>query len=95
MPTYRDPLYAPITTEELITSQLHDAFSSETLLRFEQGLQLPFLTNYNGLFFRAVQDPPQIVVPQNLTKKVLHPNHHIVLEGHSGGQKLYHRIRKH
>ena len=93
-PEPTEPVYTPITTEELLTNQLHDAFCSETRRRLERGVAIPFKIDDNGLLVRTVQDPPQVVVPHNLKKKVLHINHHTLLAGHPGGKKLYHRIRK-
>lgn len=50
--------------------------------------------DYNGTFVRTVQDHPELFVPHNLEKKVLHAIQHTTLTGHTTGQKLYYMIRK-
>ncbi len=93
-PTPSDPLFTPITTEELLTEQLSDSFCTTIRRQLNEGGVVPFGFNDEGLLCRQVTDRDQIVVPHSLKARVLHINHYSRLAGHPGGTKLYHMIRK-
>ena len=92
-PTPSDPIFEPITTEELLTSQLSDAFCVSVRRRLNEGVVLPFGFNDESVLCRYVSHE-QIVIPQALKERVLHIHHYSRLAGHPGGRKLYQSIRK-
>ena len=92
-PTPSDPMFEPISIEELATAQLSDAFCVQIRRRLNEGVVLPFGENEDGLLCRKVSHE-QIVIPHALKQRVLHIHHYSRLEGHPGGRKLYQSIRK-
>ena len=92
----KEPLhFEPISMEEITVAQHSDNFCTDIARRLNEGVVLPFSHDENGLLVRAAFQSPQIVVPQELKKRVLFLNHYPSLAGHPGGRKLYHRIRRH
>lgn len=92
-PTPEDPLFRPISMEELAVAQFHDAFCVDIRRRLNEGVVLAFGENENGLLCRKVSHD-QIVIPHALKQRVLHIHHYARLAGHPGGRKLYQSIRK-
>ena len=89
-----DPIFEPISDEELSTAQLSDDFCSDIRRRLNGGVAVPFGFNDRGLLCRKTEAQDQIVIPHALKARVLHINHYSRLAGHPGGKKLYHTIRK-
>lgn len=54
----------------------------------------PFQTDDNGLLVRTANPSAQIVVPHSLKQRLLALSHYPVLAGHTGGRKLYYRVKK-
>ena len=92
-PTRDDPLFQPISTEELHVCQQQDALCSDIRRRLNRGEVLPFGFNEDGLLCRTVQHE-QIVIPHALKARVLHIYHYARLAGHPGGRKLYNTIKR-
>ena len=92
-PTPTDPVFQPITDEELVTAQLTDDFCVSVRRRLNEGVALPFGYNDNGILCRQASHE-QIVIPQSLKQRVLHINHYSRLAGHPGGRKMYQAISK-
>ena len=94
-PTPSDPMFQPISLEEMLTAQLSDQFCSDIRRQLNGGgVPVPFGFNDDGLLCRQTEDRNQIVVPHSLKPRVLHINHYSRLAGHPGGTKLYHTIRR-
>ena len=92
-PTPSDPMFEPISMEELATAQLSDAFCVQIRRRLNEGVVLPFGENDDGVLCRKVSHE-QIVIPHSLKQRVLHIHHYSRLAGHPDGRKLYQSIRK-
>ena len=86
--------FQPIQIEELLREQLVDGFCTEICRRLNGGEVLPFDIDDEGLLTRSSGRGNQIVIPQCLKERVLLINHYSLLNGHPGGRKLYHKIRK-
>ena len=93
-PTDVDKPFTPITHEELVSAQLHDALCSEIRRKMNGGVVLPFGLNEHGILCRQVSHD-QIVVPHSLKAKVLHIHHYSRQAGHPGGRKLYCALKRH
>ena len=83
-PTPEDPIFAPITHEELVTCQLSDPFCQEIRQKMNTGEVRAFGFNDDGLLCRQVSHD-QIVVPHVLKARVLHIHHYSRLAAHPGG----------
>ena len=92
-PTPSNPIFDPINTEELLTSQLLDAFCVSVRRRLNEGVTLPYGFKDDGILCRYVSHE-QIVIPQALKERVLHIHHYSRLTGHPGDRKLYQSTRK-
>ena len=78
----------PITTEELLRSQLADEFCASIRSRLNGGEALPFALDDCGLLHRCVEAHSQVVVPSDLRSRVLYMAHYPKLSGHPGWRKL-------
>lgn len=58
-------------------------------------VQLSFKIYDNGLLCRALQDNSQILMAQNLEKKVNHTNQYVAHASNLGAQKPFHHIGTH
>ena len=52
-PTTTDPMFQPITDEELLTAQLSDPFCSAVRRHLNEGVVSPFFDNDNGVLSRS------------------------------------------
>ena len=77
-PVPSDPIFEPISVEELATAQFTDAFCVDIRRRLNEGVALPFGFNEDGLLCRQVTHE-QIVIPHSLKQRVLHINHYSCL----------------
>ncbi len=93
-PKKTDPLFSPITHEELVTAQLSDPFCTDVRRKLNEGVVLPFGFSEDGLLCRQVSHE-QIVVPHILKARVLHIHHYARLAGHPGGRKQYMGLKRH
>lgn len=84
----------PITTEELISTQLSDRFCTDIRARLDRGERLPFLDDEQGILTRIVDENTQVVIPQELQSRLLHISHFAKTAGHPGGRKLYYTLRR-
>ncbi len=93
VPTRNDPIFTPISHEELVIAQQQDSFCSDIRRKLNEGEVLPFGFNQDGLLCRTVEHE-QVVIPHALKARVLHIHHYARLAGHPGGRKLYAAIRR-
>ena len=92
--TREDPMFTPISHEELVTAQLSDPFCTEVRLAINKGVVTPFGYNHDGLLCRQASHD-QIVVPHTLKARVLHIHHYSRQAAHPGGKKMYCAMKKH
>ena len=83
-----------ITMDELISEKIHDAFCIDVHLRLNEGEDLHFELNKNGLIVWTAITDQQIVITHALKKHVLRLNKNTTLAVHPGGRKRYARIRR-
>ena len=86
--------FEPITREELLQAQLRDEFCASIRRKLNEGGEMSFEINDDGILVRSGDKGEQIVVPHSLKQRILYINHHTLLAGHPGGRKLYYKIRK-
>ncbi len=94
-PTHDDPIFSPVTAEEMITAQWSDAFCVAIRQDLMASTRGPFFTDDDDVVCRKSPFGSQIVVPAALRAKVLHIYHYSRMAGHPGGKKMYHMIRRH
>ena len=71
-PTPSDPMFEPISIEELTTAQLNDAFCVQIRRRLNEGVLLPFGENDDGVLCRKVSHE-QIFIPHAEAASPPHP----------------------
>lgn len=76
-------------------TQLHDAFSSDINHRIYGGGGPTFYTEGNGRFLQTANPTIQIVVLHSIMQRMMDLSHWPVLAGHTGGQKIYYRVKQH
>ena len=93
-PRPSDPVFTPITHEELVTAQLSDPFCQEIRRKMNTGEVRAFGINDYGLLCRQVSHD-QIVIPHVLKARLLRIHHYSRLAAHPGGRRLYYSLRRH
>lgn len=80
--------------DEILQAQIHDQFFPAIRPKLNEGRDAAFEIDDDGILVRTGDKGIQIVVLHSLKDQILHINHHTILAGHTGGRKLYNRIRK-
>lgn len=93
--TPTDPMFEPISDEELPAAQLTDKFCIGIRSKLNAGEDLNFDPNDKVQLIRCGTTGERIAIPHPLKKKVLHFHHYARLAGYPGAQKLYQSIRRH
>lgn len=84
----------PISTEELVRKQAQDGFCACILTRLDEGSNVSFIVNKEGVLTRTVKIFDQAGIPDTVRNIVLHIRHHYNLAGHPGGRKFYYTLRQ-
>ena len=94
VPQRTDPIFTPISQDELVKAQLADPFCVEIRRKLIDGIVVPFELHDDAILCRQVSHE-QIVIPHSLKARVLHIHHYSGQAEHPGGRKLYNFIRPH
>lgn len=77
-----ETVYEPVTMEELRREQLHDRFCVNVRHRLNEGEDVAFRINDEGVLTKTSAPYPQTVVPGTLKSRILHMSHYAKTAGH-------------
>lgn len=81
-----------MTLTEVVEEQGNETYCADIPSSLNEGEELTFREDDQGVLIRAVEENEQIIMPEKLQRRILHISHNDKTAGQAGGRKMYYTL---